>query len=475
MTPLVRSPWKSLLLTSLVTPALWCCGGGQGGSNPPMVRVADVVSQPSVQYDVSDNATVLATALDTLGASAFVPAPSNTNAVVFSPTTTTTTAANANFAVANGINTTVFIYGTGSAVQTRVLTQSNSVVATGQTELDFASLAPNQGALDWYVTNPTDSLPQTPSLSALSFSSAGSASAVTATPLQVSSGIARLRAIATGDSTRTVVFDSGSMTLPSAGRALLALIPNSGSASAVALLSLSDNNTRVYVPDQRSLVRLGHFAQGLGAADVFLDSAGTTNGLATQVASQLSSNSPVSAYLAELPQAYRVSFALSGQTQEKLGLNVTVPASSALSVFSAGVNGQTGLSALQVLAFADDLTTPPAGMARVRLIHLAPDLGALDGVTLNTTNSISSLGARWALALAYAGASGYVNLPAGTYDFAVTLAGQSTPLPSSVGLSVNLTAGTVMSVVLSGCQYPGAGVCGSGQQSLTLTPLTDAS
>jgi hypothetical protein len=435
--------------------------------------VADVVVQGSVNFDVLINGQSSATNLGYGQATAFQAASGTSATVVYEPTGTTTQTFSTTFGIASGANDTVLALGSQTSVAPLVVAQSNGAVAGGSARLSFIHADSAQGSLDWYLTAPGSTLPSTPSLARLSYAGTSSNTAVAAPSVTVASGDWRLRAVVTADASQTVVYDSGPISLASASDALLAVVPSSGSAAPFTLFDLDANSQATWVPDQRSLLRFGQFAIGVGSVDTFLDPSGASNGNVTRVLTALAAGS-ASAYSAQLPGALRVSFADSGQTTEVSGLTVSVPASVARSFYLVGVNGQTGAVALTVLATADDLSAPAPGTAKVRLVNVSPDLGAIDGVLLDTSTSPATITQRWVPNLAYPGASASVSLPPGSYTVAVVPTGLATPLlPSSTGQVISATAGSITTVFVSGCRYPGNGVCPSGAQGLTLSTATN--
>ncbi|TFG39340.1 MAG: DUF4397 domain-containing protein [Candidatus Aminicenantes bacterium] len=77
------------------------------------------------------------------------------------------------------------------------------------------------------------------------------------------------------------------------------------------------------------------------------------------------------------------------------------------------------------LVLVDDLKAPPAGNAKVRLVHGAPSAGLVDiyvtapGADISTLNpNVANFG--------FQDETGYIDLPVGTYQVQVTLAGTKT-------------------------------------------------
>jgi hypothetical protein len=102
------------------------------------------------------------------------------------------------------------------------------------------------------------------------------------------------------------------------------------------------------------------------------------------------------------------------------------------------------------LVLADDLSTPAAGKAHVRFVHLSPDAPAVDVAVTGGPVLFANT--------AFKGYSAFTPVDAGTYDLEVRLAGTSTvvlPLPG-----ISLTAGKIYTVWARGL------VGGAGAQAL---------
>jgi hypothetical protein len=460
--------------------ALASCGGGGGGAGngPPQLRVVDAVYDASSNYDVLVNSASAVTDMAYGQATTFQAAQSGSNSVVFEPTGTTVTVLTASFSATTGYNDTVLALEGQSALAAVIVAQDNGAVSSGQSRLSLVHACPQEASLDFYLTGPTDDLPASPSVPALTYTASAS-SALAPAVLTVSSGDYRLRAVATGDTTQTVVYDSGTITLESGVDLLAAVVQTSGSAAPFSLMALDASSNVSQIADQRVQLRMGNFAPALGSVDTFLDTSGTSDSSATLFAPGLD-NGNVSGYQAVLPGSYRGSMAAAGSTQEIVGAPLALSPSTSVSVFAIGFSGQTGAAALQLLTLLDDLTTPASGMAKLRVVLASPDVGTLsssgtvDVVALDTSGSSPVISRRLVVNLAYAGASTYLSLAAGSYTIALVPAGVDTPLlPSSSGVPVSLAAGTVNTIVVDGCEYPGSGVCASGANSLTLVPLDD--
>jgi len=468
-------------LVAVAALALVCCGGGSGGSGSPNVRVANAAYQGPYNFDVLVNTQNAASDLGYLQATAFRSVATGSTIVQFEPTGTTMVTITSSFAANSGFNYSVLAVEGSGGLTSLAVAQSNSAIPSGQARLTFVGATPGIGTLDFFLTSPTVPLPSSASLAPVAY--AGDASNPAPTPLLLNSGTYRIRAIVDGDATQTVVYDSGPLTFATGADLLLAIIPASGSAASFALLRLDANGGVGQIADQRVQLRMANFAPGLtGPLDTFLDPAGAANSSATLFTSGLA-QSAASAYQAVLPAAYRASFANTGQTAEIAGLGnyLALGPGTSLSVVAIGLSGRLAPNNLQLLTLQDSLQAPAAGMANLRLVQLAPDINnanitAVDLVELDASTPPQIL-ARPLVNLAYPAASSYVSLPAGTYTVALAPTGVNTPLlPTSGAISLNLTAGTVWTLVAAGCQNPGAGICAAAPgASLQLVPLQDIS
>jgi Domain of unknown function (DUF4397) len=175
-------------------------------------------------------------------------------------------------------------------------------------------------------------------------------------------------------------------------------------------------------------VRLAQLTQDMAGADMVLSSVSDPQRSVTIPGVGYGS---LSAYRLIQPGDYVVGITPKGSTGTpavSLTLNAMPGTSYTLAAVGRPAN-QTGLSVL-----TDDLTPPPPGNAKLRVIGAAPDSPTLD---------VRGPGGDLALGLPYAGASGYRNLPAGTTALVVGPPGGAT-----VDIPVNLAANQVASVVL---------------------------
>jgi hypothetical protein len=186
------------------------------------------------------------------------------------------------------------------------------------------------------------------------------------------------------------------------------------------------------------LLRLAHLSPDTPAVDVYVDS--VADPAAGQVFPAVGYGT-VSDYLPVPAGTYAVSMRSAGADAAEppvLSTTVEVGAGSARTVAGVGPFADLGLEVLQ-----DDLTPPPAGSSRLRVIAAAAGAPTLDVAVPG--------GPPVAAGLAFADTSGYVDVPAGTTALTVTPGG-GTPTE----LPVEPTAGSVYSVLV--LDRPGGGL-----------------
>lgn len=114
--------------------------------------------------------------------------------------------------------------------------------------------------------------------------------------------------------------------------------------------------------------------------------------------------------------------------------SATLVAGQAYSLVAVGTPGN-----VQVLTLTDDLSAPPAGMAKVRFVHASPNAPAVDVGVAGGATLFSNI--------AYKSASSYTTVAAGTVNLQVTPTGTSNVV---LTLPVNLNSGTVYTIYAVG-------------------------
>lgn len=132
-----------------------------------------------------------------------------------------------------------------------------------------------------------------------------------------------------------------------------------------------------------------------------------------------------------------------GTSTSVINANVTFDPSKSYSVFACN-----RLANIEAVVLEDNLATPAAGQAHIRVVHLSPDAPAVNiGVAGTTTNLFTNL--------AFKGATAFTPVPAGTYNLQIRLASNN-----SVAFTIpptTLEAGRIYTVFARGFVTPPTG------------------
>ncbi len=193
-------------------------------------------------------------------------------------------------------------------------------------------------------------------------------------------------------------------------------------------------------------LRLAHLSPDTPAVDVYVDSVADPD---AGIVLEGVGYGTVSEYQDVPAGTYTVAMRTAGagaDTPAVLSTTVDIAAGSARTVAGLGYFAALGLKVLD-----DDLTPPPAGSARMRVVAAAPSAGALD-VSLTGGESVAS-------GVEFAAATNYLEVPGGSTSLRVTPQGAA-----ATDLPLDLAAGSVYSVL----------VLDAPEGGLKLMPLLDA-
>ncbi len=456
-------------------------GGGGGGASPAAASVASGASTTTQLRAVHASADTGAVDVRVNGAIAFAGVTfreassaagvaSGTTRIQINPAGTATSAIDVSVPLAQNRDYVAIAAGNSTAgtpadqtIGALLIEDEGNAPQAGNVKVRVVHGAPGVPAVNVFVTAPADALPATPTIPAIAYRQAVPASGQRA--LEVSGGDYRVRVVVPGQT--AAAFDSGAITLAAGTDLLLIAIPSKDSASPISLLAVPKVANAFEVVDQRAQVRVGHFSPNTPTVDVYLRAPGAPlvagNLVAPDVMFGMSSN-----FQSVMPGSYRASVALDTQSTEAIGLDAALTMRQNVSVFAIGLLGGAGNNALRLQAYADDLTPPPAGRAKLRVLHLSPDAPAVDVVVLDATGAVAL---RPVTNLAFPDATGYLDLAPGTYRVAVVPAGASTPLlpaasrPGALaGVSLTLAQGDVTTALAVGCLNAASGPCAGGGQ-----------
>lgn len=333
--------------------------------------------------------------------------------------------------------TTVVAVGSlaGGTVEPLVISESAAAPESGKLKLRAGHASPGVPAVDIYVTAPdADLASATPAVSGAAYKAVSDA-------LQIAAGNYRIRITLAGS--KTVAYDSGSVSL-AAGMDLVALaVPDSSGHAPVTLLVLTRDGAapKLELPDATTRVRVMHASPDAPSVDVLVND------------SKALSNVPFpadSGYLSLLAGDYNFKVNAANTTTTVINANATLARGQAYSIFAVGL-----LAGIEPLVLQDDRSVI-ADKARIRVIHASPDAPNVD-VLANDATVLTNV--------PFKAASAYLDVSPGSYVFKLNLAGTSTTALTSPSLT--LEAGKVYTAVAIGSAAPGA------TNALSLKLLTD--
>jgi hypothetical protein len=210
--------------------------------------------------------------------------------------------------------------------------------------------------------------------------------------------------------------------------------------AALALISVvgcgDDNDDNPVAPVSQARVMTVHASPDAPAVDLLVDNVVVGSGLAYP---------GNTAYLNVAAGTRNVKVNVAGTTTTAISADLPVTGGVNYSVFAADVVSNVG-----AVVLTDDLTTPAAGNAHVRFVHLSPDAPAVDVAVQGGAVVFANK--------AFKESTAFTPLNAGTYDLEVRLAGTSTVvLPLN---DIALQSGKIYTVFAKGL------VSGTGAQAL---------
>jgi hypothetical protein len=179
--------------------------------------------------------------------------------------------------------------------------------------------------------------------------------------------------------------------------------------------------------ETRSWIRVMHDSPDAPNVDVFIDGKPVFENIPYLT---------TTSYQALAPGQHRVQIASDGRSVDDsiIDVNVDLRGDKPYTVLALG-----NLSNIKAQLLPDTSKAPPAGHARVRVIHAATDVGPVDIYPSGSTIPV--------LTDQYFGSADYINIPAGTYTFDVTPASSAQIVMSSQQLKFE--PGWVYSLVIT--------------------------
>ncbi|MET0520340.1 MAG: DUF4397 domain-containing protein [Burkholderiaceae bacterium] len=345
---------------------LVACGGG-GGSSSTQVRLLNAsVGYPSLALNVDSTTATANVAYATAGAYTSVSTSSSTTIQV--QTSTGTTVASTTPTLTGSSNYTLIAYGWAGALKTTLLQETHDAPASGKSDLLVLNLAPDAGALDVYVTAPTDTLDNaTATASAIA---GGTSSGY----LTNTAGTYRVRVTGAGSKT-DLRLDIPSITLDSAGTSTLLITPSQGGVL-VNGIQVKQKGDATNLPNALSRVRV------VAALNNNAKVSATVNGIPLLASATAPTIGDYATFAA-------------GASTLTLGVNgavvpVTAPTLAVGGDYTLLVWGDSSAPQLSVLS--DDNRLPvTSGTVKLRLINGVANLGANLAMTLDFTSVASNV------------------------------------------------------------------------------------
>ena len=418
-----------LALLVIVTVFVASCGSGGGsGGGTTLMRVFNAVYGGS-PITVTVGTSTAATALPFEGLTVYkqvqngavelkVVAAGNASPIV---DTTVSLAGNTQF--------TYVLYGTASTPVTLLVQDAQATLSTGQFGVRISNAAVGSTALDAYFTTAGASLDGvSPNISNVAIGA-------TSTFAVIPTGTYQVRF--TLHNSKQVTYDAGSLTFGTGiTYAFVAYSTGSGTLVNAALLVMDTTGNGALANSSLSEFKLAHAAPLTGSINARVD--GTVA-------------------FSNVPYQGVTSYGTQGVGTKTVTIEAAATPgaviASAQPPFSPGTDTSivvTGLPGAQTaLVFADNNIPGSVGNARMRVINVAPGLGAVD-VLVNFATKVS--------ALATNAASSYFELPADTYTINFDLAGTTTVVLSLPGVDLTAGAGRTYTLYLMGTPGTLAGI-----------------
>jgi len=292
---------------------------------------------------------------------------------------------------------------TADSIEPLVVSVDRSDVTAGNVRVQVVHAAPNAPTVDVYVTAPGDDIEAAQPLATAAYKDSTG-------QVEVAGGDYQIRITLEG--TKTVVFDSGTVTLPADADLIVAATENTGTGSSPVTLFVSDGTNFFNIWDVGSManVRVVHAVSDATAVDVIANNALTLfDGVAFP---------DVTSYAAVAAGDYLIDVAVDADN------SVVAIDDAAISVengkfYSAFANSDLASIGLD---FVIDMPRPVATAAKVRIFHASPDAMNVD-IYVTADGDISTATPNWenvGFTTPMLSETGYVELPAGTYYVTVT-------------------------------------------------------
>ena len=310
----------------------------------------------------------------------------------------------------SGTRYTVVAFGEVADIEPLVVTVPVATIGSNETRVQVLHAAPAAPEVDVFVVEPGTSDPM--GLAPLGAFDQKE----TLGPVTVPAGEYRILVTLAGDT--GVVFDSGPVMLTGGADLLLTAVNNTATgASPISLVAMDGAGSfAILDTNTPANVRVVHASPDAPAVDVVVN-----NDFVTPLVPGLTFPE-TTAYVAPPPGDYNIKVAPAGTMTAVIDADVVFAAGERYTVIAVGLVSDLSI---EPLVLVDD-SRRVATEARVRLVHASTLAGEVD---IYVTASGADLGASTPAftAVPFKADTGYVSLPAGTYDVTVTATGSKDP------------------------------------------------
>ena len=308
-----------------------------------------------------------------------------------------------------------------ASIEPVVLSRSGDAVDAASVRLDVLHGHPDVGGVDIYLTTAADITSEAAAITNLEFK-VDSADL----PVTVPADTYRIRITPTGD--KTVVFDSGDVALAGGSDLMLTAVPNSdmGSVSPVNVL-LADGNAVSVVRDmsETSHVRVVHAVDDAPLVDVLASGSQVSGftGIAFNETPFRSGDLPAASYDLNVAASADNSLVVIDAP------GVMLDAGAETSIYAVGKLNSITDSTIEPLVISEDLRSV-ALYSKVRVVHASPTAGGLGPVDIHASADGNFSADTVVLPGVNFKDNAVLNVPGGTYTFAVILASDMTYSPA---------------------------------------------
>ena len=306
-------------------------------------------------------------------------------------------------------------------IEPLVVSTDRSSITAGNVRVQIVHAAAAAPMVDIYVTAPDADIESEQPLATASFKDSTG-------QVEVAGGDYQIRITPAGS--KTVVFDSGTITLPADADLLVVATQNTGTGSSPVTLLVADGTSsfKIWDVNSKANVRVVHAVSDAPAVDVIANNALTLfDGI---------SYPDVTAYVAVDAGDYTIDIAVDGAEDTVAIDDAAISVESGL-FYTAFANSDLASIGLDLVV---DVPRPIATAAKVRIFHASPDASTVD-IYVTVDGNISAVNPTFPgvpFTTPKLSETGYVELAAGDYVVTVTGAGSKDAAIETGNLSLEV-------------------------------------